>query len=90
MITIAPIDNPQACDTDMLTLGITISSIVILLLQLSQKVVGNSRVFPVLPLTQKLGLALSNTQRPVTAKHMYWVKALIPCLRILANCPNMP
>ena len=68
MITIASIDDPLAGDIDMLVLAITISSIVILLLQLSLKVVGNSRVFPVLPLTQKLLLAFSHTQRPVTVK----------------------
>ena len=61
MIAIVPIDNPRAHNTVMQTLAVTISSIVILLLQLSQKVVGNSRVFPVLPLTGKLGLAFSNT-----------------------------
>ena len=40
VINTAPIDDPRARDTVMLTSAVTISSIVILLLQLSLKVVG--------------------------------------------------
>ena len=42
MITIAPIDDPRARDTVMPTLAVMVSSIVILLLQLSLKVVGTT------------------------------------------------
>ncbi len=42
VITTSPIDDPRARDTVMLALAVTISSIVILLLQLSQKVMGTT------------------------------------------------
>ena len=67
VITIAPIDNPQARDTDILTLAITISSIVTLLLQLSRKVMGTTVCSPLTSYSKDI-LAYSHTQRPVTAK----------------------
>ena len=54
MITIVLVGDTRARYTVLLALAITVSYYVNLLLQLSLKVVRNSRVFPVLPLTRKL------------------------------------
>ncbi len=62
---------------------------VILLLQLSLKVVGNTRVFPAyLLLESSYWPKLILGRSPL--KHMYWEKAPILYLQTLANNPNLP
>ena len=90
MITIVPIDDPPARDTVILTLAVTISSIVILLLQLSLKVVGTtvcSTYYLLLESSNWLYLILESL---LPLKHMHWEKAPILCLRTIANNQNLP
>ena len=90
VITIAPIDDPRARDTVMLTLAVTVSSIVIQLLQLSLKVVGTAACSPSYLLLESSYWPFLILKGLLLLKHMYWEKALIPCSRILANHLNLP
>ena len=64
MITIVPIDDPPAHDTVMLTLAVTISSITILLVKLSLKVMGLTLWSASYLLLESHVMALPLTQKP--------------------------
>jgi len=68
VVTIAPIDDPRARDTVMLTLAITISSYRYSTSTAISKGCGEQPCVPRLTSYSKAPLRLSLTQRPVTAK----------------------